>query len=437
MLTTVYTLSFMDRVAMGLLMESIKAELRLSDTELGFLTGIAFAFFYATLGVPIARWADRGNRVTIVSMAIGVWGLAVMSTSVVTGFFQMVLVRIAAAVGEAGCMPPSSTLITDYFSGKERTKALSVFMAGISISILVAQFLAGWVNEAYGWRAAFLFIGAPGLVMALLVRMTIREPRAAGLVTVQTKTDGSSSLLQTVRWLWQQTTYRNLVIAMALVNLFGIGLGQWHPIFFIRAYGMNTGELGIWFGLLGGFSGLLGTYIGGYLATHFFSGNPAGQLKFIAVGVLLVLPCYGVMLLSSNKYVALAALAPISMMMLFYWGPLMALIQQLVPSEKRATAIAFSLLVLNLVGMGLGPQIVGLLSDVFTPSLGVDGLRVAMLISALVAIPTAWIYWVSSRTVARDIAAIEAMETPDPQIKSIRDMDNTPTASHLARAAVD
>ena len=234
----------MDRFLIGMLMQPIKEELLLSDTQLGFLTGIAFAFFYATLGIPIARWADRGNRLTIISIAMALWGGMVMLCSVVTNFLQLALVRIGAAVGEAGCLPPAYSLIGDYFSVPERTRAFAIYMSGVSISIVISSSLAGWINELYGWRVAFLLIGAPGLLMAILVKVTLSEPRQYVDKQLESQ-EPPQRLSEVLIALWRQRTFRRLIIALTLVNFVGMGLGQWLPAFYIRNYGIATGELGL------------------------------------------------------------------------------------------------------------------------------------------------------------------------------------------------
>ena len=405
-LTTVYTLSFMDRIMMGMLMQPIKEELQFSDTQLGFLTGIAFALFYATLGIPIARWADRGNRVTIIAISMALWGGMVTLCGLVTNFLQMVLVRIGAAVGEAGCMPPAYSLIGDYFPVAERVRALSIYMAGISISIVVSFLLAGWINEHYGWRLAFLILGLPGLMMAVLVKCVLREPRknlTAGIGEHAASPSAEPPILEVIAMLWQQHTYRYLVIAITLANFVGIGVGQWFATFFIRHYAMATGELGIWLGLVGGLGGVLGAYMGGHIADRYLKDNPSAQLRYTAVAVGLILPCLMVMLLLPHKYLALFMLAPINFLILGFYGPVLAMMQQLVEDKKRAMSIAVTMLILNLIGMGLGPQVVGILSDAMSGMLGVASLQVAMLISSFVVIGASYYFWQASNTIEKDL----------------------------------
>lgn len=404
-LTTVYILSFMDRMMIGMLMQPIKEELQLSDTQLGFLTGIAFALFYATLGIPIARWADRGNRVAIISLAMAIWGSMVMLTGAITNFLQLVLVRIGAAVGEAGCMPPAYSLIGDYFPASERPRAFAVYMSGISVSLVVSHMFAGWMNEAYGWRVAFLVIGLPGLLVALLVKFTLREPRCSAQSSAPVVSESQPPLWQVLASLWRQPTYRHLVIALTLVNFVGIGLGQWLPSFFIRSHGTSTAMLGLWMGLVGGASGILGTYFGGVLIDRYWGNNPQGQVRCIALGVLFLAPCYWLLLFLSDTKSALAVLIPLNILFFFLYGPVMSLIQSLVVETRRAIAVAFSMLILNLIGMGLGPQVVGILSDWLRAEMGsAEALRMAMGMAAAMAFGSAYYFWLAGKTIAQDLS---------------------------------
>ncbi len=411
LLTAVYTLSFMDRIMIGILMESMKQELHLSDTQLGFLTGLAFALFYATLGIPIARWADRGNRVTIASLAIGMWGVMMMMTGFVTHFFQLMLVRIGAAVGEAGVFPPAYSLLGDYFETHERNRAFAIYMAGISISIIVSYLFAGWINEYYGWRMAFFVVSVFGLIAAVLIRMTLLEPRKSERPENSARHE-QIPFWETVRILWRIETYRYLVLAFTLANVVGIGFGQWEAVFFIRRYEMGTGELGVWLGLIMGFGGLLGTWFGGYIADRFYSRNLRGLLNLIAIGVALVFPCAVVMVLSGHKLISLWSLVFMNVLLLFFYGPTVALMQRLVHDRMRSIAAAFSALILNLVAMGLGPQFVGLLSDVLTPALGAEGLPVAMVVVATAAFGATYCFWRAGKCVDDDLAARQRNEEP-------------------------
>lgn len=388
----------MDRWMIGLFMQPIKEEFQLSDTQLGFLTGIAFALFYSTLGIPLARWADRGDRVTITSISIALWGGMVMLCGMVTNFLQLILVRIGAAVGEAGVMPPAYSLIADYFIVPERTRAVSIYLMALPTSILMSYLLAGWVGELFGWRIAFLLIGVPGLAMAVLIKFTIREPRHQKALSIEPLLP----LTKVIKFLWGRQSFRYLIIGLTLMNFVGIGVGQWYATFFIRSHGMTLGDLGIWLGLIFGLGGAVATFLGGYIANRFLANNTTAQVRLAAAIPILTFPLMLALLLTPNSQLALLLLIPMNMMNFLALGPIYAVILQLVESQMRATAMAIVSLVTNLIGIGLGPQTVGILSDSLTPYLGTDALRTAMIISALVSFGAAYYYWIAANTIKVD-----------------------------------
>jgi MFS family permease len=405
-LTTVYMLNLVDRGLMILLLQPIKEDLHLSDTQLGFLTGIAFGLFYATLGLPIARAADRGNRVTITSMAIGLWGVTVMACLFVTGYLQLVFARIAAAVGESGCKPPTYSLVGDYFpEPAARARAMAIYIAGSFVSALVSFIFGGWLNQRYGWRLTFFWMGIPGLLLAVLVKCTIVEPRAAraGLLVQPRPLPSLGAVLST---LWRQPSCRHLGMALILLYTLGAGLGPWYAAFMIRSHGMGTAELGIWFGLIFGVGGIAGALLGGYVASRWFSNNESGQMRMSAITVASVVPCFVAFLTLPRKEEALIALIPLVMVFSIFLGPTYALMQRLVVDEMRATTLAVVMLLANLIGMGVGPQVVGILSDLLKPILGTDSLRYAMLIMSLVALWAGYHFWRVARTVGEDLSRV-------------------------------
>jgi MFS family permease len=275
-MAVVVTFNYIDRCLITLLLQPIKVDLQLSDTQLGFLTGIAFGVFYATLGLPIARWADRGNRVTIASLAIALWGLTVMSCLFVTNFVQLLFARIAAAVGESGCMPPTYSLVGDYFpESAERTRAMAIYMLGGSTATLVSFVAGGWLNEHYGWRGAFFAMGIPALLIAVLVKLTIVEPpRQARPAAVPRKQ--VPRMTDVLKILWRQRSARHLMLGIILFWTMGLGLLPWYAAFMVRSHGMGTAELGVWLGLIGGIGGGTGILIGAYVGGRWFADNERG-----------------------------------------------------------------------------------------------------------------------------------------------------------------
>jgi predicted MFS family arabinose efflux permease len=410
-LTVVYTLNFLDSGLMVLLLQPIKEDLRLSDTQLGFLTGIAFAVFYAALGLPIARWADRGNRATITSIAIALWGVTVMTCLFVTNFVQLVFARIAAAVGESGCMPPTYSLVGDYFPGPtERTRAMALYMLAGPCAALVSFIAGGWLNEHYGWRSTFFIMGIPGLMVAVLVKLTITEPLADPSYP-QIPQRHLPSMVDVLAVLWRQRSSRRLCIALILLWTVGYGLAPWEAAFMMRSHRMGSAELGLWFGLIFGFSGIAGTLLGGYVAARWFAENERDQMRVSAAVVASLVPCFVLFILLPHKLHALIALIPLTLVFNFFAGPTFALMQRLVVDEMRATSVAVVMLLANLIGMGIGPQVVGVLSDWFRPLLGNDSLRYAMLIMSLVALWAAYYFWRVGRTVTDDLSAVTALRS--------------------------
>jgi MFS family permease len=405
-LTLVYTLNYVDRGLIMLLLQPIKEDLHLSDTQLGFLTGIACGLFYATLGLPIARWADRGNRVTITSLAIGLWGMTVMGCLFVTNFVQLLLARIAAAVGEAGCMPPTYSLVGDFFPGSaERARAMSVYWLASPLAALISFIVGGRLNEAYGWRITFFAMGFPALLVAALVKATITDPRSA-----PNRTGASQApwprMVDVLTYLWRQPSSRHLTIAIVLLFTMSLGLGPWYAAFMIRSHGMGTAELGVWMGLIFGVAGVGGTLLGGYAADRWFRDDERGQLRLSGLMFCVLVPCFVLFLLLPEKHEALVALFPLVVVSNVFLGPTFALMQRLVTDEMRATTLAVVMLLANLIGMGVGPQVVGILSDLMNPVLGKDSLRYAMLTMSLVALWAAYHLWRASRTVREDLLQV-------------------------------
>jgi MFS family permease len=407
-LTGICTLNFLDRGLMILLLQPIKEDLHLSDTQLGFLTGIGFALFYATLGVPIARWADRGNRVTIASLAIGLWGLTVMACVFARNFTQLVCARVAAAVGESGCMPPTYSLLGDYFpEASERTRAMSIYMLAGPFATLISFMGGGKLGELYGWRMAFLITGIPGLLAAVLLKLTLKDPRslavAAGTQVRDRKVPGFGSVLAT---LWKQRSTRHLSLAIITLFTMGYGMAPWYAAFMMRSHHMQTGELGIWLGLIFGLGGIVGIYGGGYLSRRWFERDDRGQMRLSALTVASLVPFYALFLLVPEKLESLMAMIPLMVVFNFFCGPAFALLQRLVADEMRATTLAVVMLLVNLIGMGIGPQVVGILSDYLAPTMGADSLRYSMLSVSVVALWSAYHFWQVGESVSEDLTDV-------------------------------
>lgn len=402
-LTLVYTVNFVDRGLIGLLLQPIKEDLRLSDTQLGFLTGIAFGLFYATLGLPIARWADRGNRVTITSVALALWSGTVMLCLFVTNFAQLVAARVAAAVGEAGCFPTTYSLVGDYFPAPaERTRAMAIYMLGNPLSAILSFVAGGWLNSRYGWRTTFCLMGLPALFIAVVIRLTITEPRQSAS-PADPRTIRQPRMLDVLKTLWCRRATRHLSVAIILLCTMALGLAPWYAAFLTRSHDIGTQELGIWLGIAFGVGGAVGTLLGGYGSARWFGDDARSQMRLSAVMIALVVPCFVVFLLVPQKMGALVALVPLQAVIVFFVGPTLALMQQLVPDEMRATTLAVVMLLANLIGMGIGPQVIGIGSDVLEPYVGRDSLRYSMLGMSLVALWAAYHFWMVGKTVNEEL----------------------------------
>lgn len=416
-LAVILAFNYKDRLAFGLVLQDIKADLSLSDTQLGLLTGIAFTLFYSLMGVPIARWADRGNRVAIIATCTALWSVAVALCGFAGGFVSLLLIRIVVAVGEAGCVPPAHSLIADHFTRAERPRAVSLFYLGAPLSSIIGYLLAGWINELYGWRVTFVALGLPGLGLALLAWFTLKEPRreaakaAEATATKVTSSPGepaptagqTPTIKEVCVTLASNTTFRHLLIGYSILSFFSSGISQWKPAFFMRSFGLTSGELGTWLALMYGTASLVGTYLGGVLASKYAAANEKLQLTVTASVYLTFCVVSCCTYLSSNVHVALALVGVLALGTYLVSAPFLAIIQTLIPERMRAMSIAIILLSSSLVGSGLGPLAAGALSDAFSDWAGVESLRYALLTLSAGYVWGAWHYWRASKTIRRDL----------------------------------
>jgi len=398
-----------ERWAVGVLLQSIKVDWHLSDTQLGLLTGIAYSFFYAVLGIPIARRADGGNRATVITLTTALWSVATALCGVVGSFLQLLLMRVAVAVGEAGCGPTAPSLIADYYDRAERPRAMSRYLLGVLLGPAIGFFLAGWLNEYYGWRRTFVCLGLPGVAVAVLAGFTLREPRCAVREAAQTPlaASASPSMRKVGVTLWANQTFRHLLFFFSINSFFNSGIVQWIPPYLLRSFGLHTGQVGTWLAIIFGVGGIVGTYLGGELASRFATHNE--QLQLRAMGVWGA--CYGLLsvcvYLSHNYYVAFALLAVGAIGSAAAYGPLLAAIQTLVPPHLRAQSMAILSLFSNLVGMGLGPLAAGMLSDSLRPLAGDESLRYALIALSPGYCWSSWHLWRACRSVNQDIEAAQ------------------------------
>lgn len=408
-LTSILAFNYVDRQVLGLVMQDIKIDLVLTDTQLGLITGIAFSLFYAVMGIPIAHLADRGNRVTIISLTTAFWSITVALCGFVINFTQLFLVRIGVAIGEAGCIPPAHSLIADSFSRFERPRAAAIYMLGGPLSVVIGFGLGGWLNESYGWRITFILLGVPGIIFALLAKYTLFEPRVSSSANKVKSTSRVApfSFKEVRLTLWRNKIFRHLLIAYTLNFFFMYGIGQWQPVFFIRSFDMSTSEIGIWFAIIWGLGGLAGTYTGGSLAGRYAANNEKLQLRSIAIATIT----YGILgvfiYTSPDKNIALGLLGLSAFTYSAMAGPVMAIIQTIVPSQMRAMSFAVISLASNLVGAGLGPLFLGVLSDSYSPLYGEESIRYALLTVCPGCIWAAIHFWISGSKVEKSFTATD------------------------------
>ena len=401
-LVVVYTFNFIDRQILSILLEPIKQDLGLSDSALGMLTGFAFALFYATLGIPIARFADRSNRRNLIAWALAIWSAMTAVSGLAQNFWHLLLARIGVGVGEAGCSPPAHSMLADYFPKENRATALGIYSLGIPFGILFGFIAGGWLNEFFGWRVAFFIVGVPGLLLAILVRFTLREP-PRGMAEGRVADEEQPTIMETFRFLWSKRSFRHMAVGGGLTAFVGYGVITWVPSFLIRSYGMSTGDVGTYLGLILGIPGGIGIALGGYLADRYGSRDTRWYLWIVSVALIASTPLFFGVYLSSTAFASLMFLILPILLGNFYQATTFSQTQGLVSLRMRSVAAAVLLFILNMIGLGAGPQAVGILSDILQPSYGDESLRYALLTLSTVHIWAAYHYYQAGKSLKDDL----------------------------------
>jgi len=378
-LVLVYAVNFIDRNILAVLLQPIKEELQVSDTAMGFLTGFAFAVFYTFAGIPIARIADRGSRVTVMAVGIAFWSLMTAASGLARSFTQLAIARIGVGVGEASATPAAHSLISDYFPPERRTRALAIYNMGASLGILFGLLLGGWLAQTVGWRWAFAVVGLPGLLVALLVRFSVPEP-ARGTSEGLVDAGEPPRLIETLRHLRALPSFRHLALAAGLYSMTAYGLVSWAPTFMRRVHDLSYLEVGLSLGLVIGIGSGVGQIAGGILCDRLSLRDRRWLVWVPALFSLGLVPFYWLFVQATDPDAALLAYIPVNLMNAVYAAPTYSLTQGLASLRMRAMASAIILFVLNLIGLGLGPLLVGVLSDALEPRHGVDAIRYALLI---------------------------------------------------------
>jgi len=407
LLLLVFVVSSIDRQVLTILIQPIKAELGASDAQLGLLVGFGFTLFYTTLGLPIARWADRGARRSIIALALAVWSAMTAASGLASSYAQLLLARVGVGAGEAGCVPPSTSLISDYFPAERRGRAFAIYALGVPIGTLCGLVLGGVLAEAMGWRAVFLALGLPGLALALVVRLVLREPPRdqAGAA----RTDGEPPPLRTVlAYLMRQTALRYVLLGAGLNALVYAGIANWAPTHLMRVHGMPAGQVGLALGLSIGLAGGLGTFASGPLCDRLGRRDPRWYLWLPVLASLVAPPCAAGFAFSDSAGAALAWFAPLVAAMSAFFGPSVAMSQALVRPRMRAFTSATYQLTCNAIGSTGGPFLVGLLNDRLAAEHGADAIRYSLVAVSVVNLGAAALYLRAARTLRADLAANQA-----------------------------
>jgi predicted MFS family arabinose efflux permease len=416
LLTLVGVLNFVDRYIVSILLESIKVDLDLADQQLGLLSGFYFAVFYGVFGIPIAILADRWHRGKIISLSLLMWSAMTFLSGYATAFSHLILARIGVGIGEAGVAPASHSLITERFEAAQRPVALAVYAVGGTVGILLALGVGGWINETYGWRTAFLAAGAPGIVLAGVAWFLIHERRPAVQLSqaIALRRPGEASVASSLLLLSRLPAWRHAVIAAALTHIATFGIGQFAPSLLSRSFGLGSSEIGFILALVIGLGGTVGAMSGGLIAGRLSAKRGIGWLAFtLAITFALAGILAPAALVQTDITLFLLFISPYYVLSLTSSGVQFAIAHAMVGPGMRATSSALLILIINLVGLGIGPLLVGQISDWLKPSFGVESLRYAMLAITPFLIWGAAHFYFAGRHLPRNVFA-ETLSGPNP-----------------------
>ena len=401
MLVLVYTFNFIDRQIVGILAVPIKADLGLTDTQLGLMGGLAFALFYTALGIPIAMLADRRSRTTIMTVALLFWSAMTAVCGFAQNFWQLFLARLGVGVGEAGGVAPAYSIVADYFPPHQRARALGVYSFGIPIGGSLGIVFGGVIASLIDWRTAFIVVGVAGIVLAPIFRLVVREPARGGFDA--TGSAGSAaSVGEVMRVLLGKPSFWGLSFGASASSMMGYGMFFWLPSFFVRSYGLTLLEASLYFGAILLLGGIAGIWFGGSLADRFGAARKRAYAIIPAVAFLATIPFYVAAVTSSSLALSFALFLVPTALGLMWLGPVLSSIQHVVPPHMRATAAAIFLFVNNLIGIGLGTVALGALSDALAVRFGADSLRYAILAGTVFYLIASALFLLSARRLERD-----------------------------------
>lgn len=403
LLGLVYIFSYIDRQAIAILIEPIKREFGASDTMMGLLTGLAFGLLYAGLGVPVGKLADRANRRNIVAVCCTIWSLATMACGFAQQFWQLLAARMTVAVGEAGGMAPSISMVSDMYPRRQRSLVIGLFMMGPHFGVLIGLAVGGWIAQHHGWRAAFLWFGAPGVVLGLLVWLLVREPVRGGFdgpaEPPSAAAAATESLSAQLRRLLADPAFRHICWGCGMAGVAGYGYAIWTPSFLMRTHGLTLAHAGLLFGVASGLGAVAGSIFSGWACDRLVRRDLRWQLGLPLVGVAIAVPMAFALFLwpagpawtLGTLKVPHAALFILGFGFFASWWPSLSYsaVSQMVPASERSTAAALLNLFITLFGVGGGPLVTGMLSDLLTPRFGSDALRWALFCALALMVLTA------------------------------------------------
>ncbi|NIP14119.1 MAG: MFS transporter [Pseudomonadales bacterium] len=406
LLTATAAFNFVDRQILGVLLEPIGQEFDLPDSLLGLLSGIAFAVFYAVLGIPIAALADRRNRRNIIVVCVALFSTMTALCGAVVSFWQLFLARIGVGVGEAGTMPASQSMLSDLFPVQERPWAMGLLATGGNIGLMLGLLIGGWVNEWFGWRAAFVTAAVPGALIAAAIYFTVPEP-----IRKHPATQRSSWLreaLSGIRLVGSIRSVRRFAMGGTLYGLAAYGIHTWMPVYYIRYHGLSTGEAGTVISIIVGVLGGVGAFAGGVFCARLSRRDLRWNGWLPALAIFTSVPLLIAMLVTDNTWLAVGLFVVPGILSSVYAGPTWSIIQELVPAQRRAMAASVYMLFFNLIGLGLGPLTVGVLSDLYIPAIGDASLRWAMVSVLLVSLGGITAYLMAARSLIGDLDVLRS-----------------------------
>ena len=410
LLTFIWTANYLDRQILAILLESIKIEMSLSDTQLGLLSGLAFSLFYATLGLPIAYLADRYNRKRIIVTALMLFSIMTYACGLAQNYFQLLLARIGVGVGEAGTNPPSVAMIADLYEPDARATPMAIFAVGVNIGIFAAFFFGGWLAVNYGWRTTFQIVALPGLLLAILAAFSLREP-PRGLSDGYSTTEKVPSMLAVARYMISNPTIFHLVIGTTLVIAVTYGAITWIPAYLIRMHGMETTTIGKALALIAGLGGGVATAACGVLADKLGKRDMRWNLWLLAIIAAFVTPFFIATFNASSGYWAIVFMIPSISLAAVYLGPVLAMLHFLVQPGMRAQATALMIFVNNFVGLGIGPLAVGMISDELSTDYGARSLAIGLTFLSMLSLWATVHYLIAASRLSRNNPSVVSVST--------------------------